>query len=85
MGVHADEDGDDQVREEHRQAAPEEQSTAACTVHGVEGSSTADELHAVEDTRHDQLHVVFQPHGLEQGWRIVDESVDSDELHERYQ
>lgn len=73
-------DRDDQVGNEHDQATPEEQRTTADAVHGPKRAGHTDELHAVKHTGHDELHVVFKAHSLEQSWRIVDESVNADEL-----
>jgi hypothetical protein len=53
------------MRDEHDQATPKEQGTAANAVHAPKGAGYTHELDAVEYTRHDELHVVFKAHGLE--------------------
>ena len=68
------------MRDEHDQATPKEQGTAANAVHAPKRAGYTHELDAVEYTRHDELHVVFKAHGLEERRRVVDESVDADEL-----
>ena len=82
MREFANQNRDDQVREEHDQTTPEEQGTAANSVHGPERASHTDELDAIQHARHDELHVVLKAHGFEECRRVVYEGVDADELGE---
>jgi len=63
--VPSNQDGNDQVRDEHDQAAPKEQRTSADAVHAPERTQYTNELHAVEHAGHDELHVVLEAHCLE--------------------
>ena len=67
--------------DEHDQATPKEQGTTANAVHAPKRVGYTHELDAVEHTRHDELHIVFKAHGLEERRRIVDESIDTHELN----
>ena len=75
--VGAHEAGDDGVRDEHARGTPEEEGFAAQPVHGEEGGGDADELRDVEDAGEDELEVVVEAHGGEEGGGVVDECVDS--------
>jgi hypothetical protein len=82
--VLSDEDGNDQMADEHEQAAYEQQGPSSESIHGPERGGHANKLRDVEDTRQNKLHIVVLAHGLEQGGRVVDQSVDTHELLEKH-
>lgn len=80
VGEFANQDGNDQVRKKHDHGAPQEQRPTTDPVHGPERASHTDELDAVQNTGHDELHVVFEAHRGEECRGVVYQRVDSDEL-----
>ena len=68
------------MRNRHEEGAPYEERTSADSVHAPDAGDDTDKLGHVQDARHDQLVVVVETHCLEKGWRVVDQSVDADEL-----
>lgn len=52
----------DDVAREHAHGAEEEELAPPDGVHGPDGGGDADELQDVEDSGHDQLHIVVETH-----------------------
>lgn len=58
IGEEANENGDDDVGDGHEECTPEEEDAAAEAVHCPDTGHDADQLGYVEDTGHEELHVV---------------------------
>lgn len=56
--VFANEDGDDEVRDEHADATAEQQLSTSKAIHAPQRPETGDDLADVEDPRHCELHFV---------------------------
>lgn len=82
VGELADENGDDHVGERHDDAADEQELAAAVGVERPQTADATDELDHVQDSRHDELHIVVETHCGEECWRVVDQGIDTDELLE---
>lgn len=78
--VNTDQGCNDDMRDSHEGSAPEQQGPTAEGIHGPDTGADADELGDVDDSRHEKLHVIVEPHCLEECWRVVDEGVDANEL-----
>lgn len=82
IGEETDEDGNDDMRYCHASTADQEQWSTAEVIHGPDRGADAHQLCNVEDAGHDQLHTAVKAHGAEQSRRIIDQSIDTDELPE---
>ena len=71
---------DNDMAQGHDKGSAEEQPATTNNIHCPDGRAHANQLSYVEDTGHEELHVDVQAHGFEQGWGVVDQSVDTDEL-----
>ena len=72
MGILADEDRDDQMGNEHANTTCEKDLSPAKSIQCPEAADNADQLDAVDNSGHDELHIEIQAHSGKQGRRIVD-------------
>lgn len=61
--------------------SPKEQSPSAKAAHGPYAGGHSHELCHIENTRHDEPHVVVEAHGLDEGRRVVMSGLDANKLH----
>jgi hypothetical protein len=70
------------VRDAHDGSSDEKEGATTETIHRPDTGDDSDKLCDVDDTTHEELHVILESHCFEQSRRVIDESIDADELLE---
>lgn len=60
------------MRDEHADAASKKDFSPAKSIQRPETADNSDQLNAVDNSGHDELHVEIKAHRCKQGRRIVD-------------